>query len=128
MPARRPRAASMSAIPGASIGWDSIAWAPIAGLDVEHRFDDLAYRRQGIELPAFDGVEEAPQLRVRAHRDLEVCLRAARGDREDLRREVAPSPLVEPPVTLEACPVLGKLLPQLRNVLGPECIREHDRR
>src|SRR5665213_3072037 len=53
-PARRSRAASMSAIDGLLA-------------NVEHLLKDLTYRGQGIEAARLDIVEQASQLRVVAH-------------------------------------------------------------
>src|SRR3954471_3193603 len=58
IPAMRSRAAAMSASVGA------------VRINFEDLFHVLAHRRQGIDLPAADRVEEPLQLRVAGHRHL----------------------------------------------------------
>src|SRR5919197_665476 len=53
IPARRPRASSMSRNVGAVLVANS-----------EHLFHDFAHRRQGVELAALHLVEQAPQLGI----------------------------------------------------------------
>src|ERR671932_1263611 len=79
-PSSRARAVSMSATVG----------AVLTAIDLEDLGEYLLDRRQRIQLALLHLVEDTAQLRIFAHRALEVALRAQRGDREDLAREISP--------------------------------------
>src|SRR6266536_209220 len=117
-PSSRARACSISGRPGAV--------AVVA--NPEHLLQYLPHRAERIEPALLHLVEQPPQLGVVGDRVLEVLLRPAGGDGEDLAREVPPTPLVEPARFLEVGAVRRDLLPQLRHVLAARRLGEHDRR
>src|SRR3954453_17337598 len=118
-PASRSRARSISGRPGA---------VAVAIVDPEHLVEYLLYGRERVELPCLHLGEQPPQLRVVGDRLLEVAVRPAGGDGEDLAREIRPAPLLELPALLEERPMLLDLLPQLGAVLAAHGLGQHDRR
>src|SRR4029079_353402 len=97
-------------------------------VDSEHLLEDLTDGAQRVELTALDLVEQPPELRVVRDRPLEVLLRARRGDREHLARQVPPPTLVELSRLLEVGTMRLDLPPQLRDVLAARRLGQHDRR
>src|SRR5213592_4511498 len=95
---------------------------------LEHLCKYFSNRRQGVELPALDLVEQPAQLRIIRDRTLQAGLRPSGGDREDLPREIVAPLLLEQALGLEKNPVLLDLLPQLRHVLAASRVRKDDRR
>src|SRR5919201_6920512 len=94
----RPRAASISA----SVGPVRIA----IGLNSEHLLEDLADRRQRIELPTLNLAQKPTQLGILGHCLLEVMLRPRARDREDLAGEIAGAAVCEEAACLEIRTVL----------------------
>src|SRR3954447_6445203 len=95
----RSRAASMSASSGLA--------------NAEHLLEDLTNRGQRVELPLLHLGEQPLQLRVLAHRLLDLAARADRRNREHLVREVTAPALLELAFRVEPRAVLADLLPQL---------------
>ena len=89
----RARAASMSA----SVGPVRIA----IRLNSEYLLEDLANRRERIELPALHLTEQAGELGIVGDGLLEVRLGPRARDCEDLAREVVRTPFREQPVLLQ---------------------------
>ena len=87
MPARRWRAASMSAIVGA--------------IELEHLLEELPDSAERIELAVLDSGEHALEPGVGGDRLAQVGARTARGDGEHLGREVLAPPRLEPAVARE---------------------------
>ena len=100
----------------------------VAIADVEHALEYLAHGAERVELPPLHLVEQPPQLGIAADRALEMPLRAAGRDGEDLSREVRLSPLLEPARLLQERPVPGDARPELGHVLAADRLGEHDRR
>src|SRR5436305_5437214 len=101
---------------------------PVAFANLEHSLHDLLHRRERVELAPRRRVEQPAQLRIVVDRTLEMLLRAGGGDREHLAGEVPAAAFLEQPVALEVSTMLLELLPQLRDVLAADGLREHDRR
>ena len=94
----------------------------------EHLLEDLTNGRQRVEPALLHVVEEAAQLRVVAHGQLEVPAGAGGGDLEHLGGEVRAAATLELTVGLEPGTMLGDLLPELLDALAAHRLGEHDRR
>src|SRR5437763_7367103 len=95
---------------------------------MENLLHYLPHGRQRIELTPLHLVQQPPQLRVAGDGALQMRLRPAGGDRENLSREVLTPPLLQLPLLFEMGPVLLDLAPQLGDVLAARRIGEDDRR
>src|SRR5919109_2847770 len=118
MPSRRRRASCTSARVGAV---RSVA-------KMEDLLHYLPHRRQWIELPPLDLVEQAPELGIVRGGPFQVGLDATRRDGEHLAGEVLAPPLLELALLLEVRTVLRDLRPQLGDVLASRRVCEDDRR
>src|SRR3954451_4693128 len=116
-PARRSRAASMSASVGA-----------VVVANAKHLLQDLTNGRQGGELPFLHLVEQPAELVAPLHGILQMATRARRSDLEHLGREVAAAAALELTLALEPRPVLDDLLPQGLDPLTSHGLGEDDRR
>src|SRR5436305_2245615 len=94
----------------------------------EHPFENLAHRRQWIELAPLHLVEQPPQLRIVRDRVLEMLLRARGRDREHLTGQILAPPLLECAGLLEMGAMLLDLRTQLGHVLAEHGFGEYDRR
>src|SRR5436305_14377345 len=92
--------------------------------NAEHLLQDLSDCTQGIELSTLYLVEQPAQLGIVRHDVLDVRFGPGGCDGEDLTREVARTPLLEPARALEICPVSFELLPQLGHVLSARRLGE----
>src|SRR6476659_1697656 len=112
MPARRRRAASMSAIVGA--------------IELEHLLEELPDGAERIELAVLDSGEHALEPGVGGDRLAQVGARTARGDGEHLGREVLAPPRLEPAVARERFTMGIECPPQLGSVLAAQGVGQHD--
>src|SRR5438552_18109476 len=94
---------------------------------MENPLKNLMHRGRRVELSALHLVQQASQLGIAGDSALEMTPCPRGGDREHLRRQVPPPPLLEQPLRLEVRPVLADLLPQRLDSLVAERLGEDDR-